>query len=169
VNTLPSLVSATENWVPHATLLMPVPHSTSTFWGTERTERTQRAFILVPATCRASQTSSYLRGRLGRGVAESQFSVVSVTESPNHHPVSRDHQRVVEPACHLRSRAQGPLTHLWGARLQYLKPPQRGAWQDTCRTLVLLPGPCGTTQYSTPLGLWCSYLAHVVRHSIVHL
>lgn len=42
-----------------------------------------------------------LRRRLGGGVTESQFAVVSIPKGPDHHPIGRHHQRVVQTARHL--------------------------------------------------------------------
>lgn len=42
-----------------------------------------------------------LRRGLRCGVAESQFSVVAIAERPNHHPISRDDQSVIQTTRHL--------------------------------------------------------------------
>lgn len=47
---------------------------------------------------------SYLRRRLGRGIAQTQFTVVSIAEGPNCHSVGRDDQSVVQATGHLRRR-----------------------------------------------------------------
>lgn len=98
VKTRPSLVRATENWVPHATFLMLSPHRTSTFWKDTAEGVNSAQTSHLPST--------HLRGRLGRGVPQSQLPVVPVPKGPDHHPVSRHHQRVVQPARHLRGRGR---------------------------------------------------------------
>lgn len=105
VKTRPSLVKATENWVPHAIFLMLIPHKTSTFWETEF-KKSYFHYLDLKNLWLQTAAKRHLRWRFGCGVTKTQFAIISITKGPDHHPISRDDQCVVQAARHLLRRSE---------------------------------------------------------------